>query len=216
MTGLATSPRVLKGGLVLLDPATGVPVQVITFQYNPDMLTRSLQVQGMGDAADRTEALRLKGPAVETIRVEAELDLTDALETGDAVALASGLHPQLAALEAMIQPTSRTLQTNDDLARIGTLEIVPAEAPLAVFVWGRGRVVPVRVTEFSVTEEAFDTALNPIRAKATLGLRVLTINDVGFGHRAGMLFMAHLRAREQQAGLARTGGLGAMGVEGLL
>jgi hypothetical protein len=191
-------------------------VRVIAFQYNPDTLTRSLQAQGMGESADRSEALRLKGPAVETIRVEAELDLTDALEAGDATALASGLHPQLAALEAMIQPSSHRLQANDDLARIGTLEIVPAEAPLAVFVWGRARVVPVRVTEFSVTEEAFDTALNPIRAKASLGLRVLTINDVRFDHRAGMLFMAYLRERERQAGLARTGALGAMGVEGLL
>src|SRR5262249_53733252 len=94
----------------------------------------------------------------------------------------------------------------------GTLEIVPAEAPLAVFVWGRSRVVPVRVTEFSVTEEAFDTNLNPIRARVSLGLRVLTINDVGFNDRAGRLFMAHLREKERLARLATQGLLGTMGV----
>jgi hypothetical protein len=148
--------------------------------------------------------------------VEAEFDLADALATGEATALEAGLHPKLAALEAMVHPSSRTLQANNDLASIGTLEIIPAEVPLAVFVWGRARVVPVRVTEFSVTEEAFDTALNPIRAKASLGLRVLNINDVAFSHRAGMLFMAHLREKERLAGLSRPGTLGAMGVEGLL
>lgn len=216
MSGFTGTPRILKGGLVLLDPDSGVPVHVITFQYNPDTLSRTLQVQGMGENADRTEALRLKGPAVETIKVEAEFDLTDQIEAGDATALANGLHPQLAALEAMIQPRSSVLQLNNDLASIGTLEIVPAEAPLAVFVWGRSRVVPVRVAEFSVTEEAFDTNLNPIRAKASLGLRVLNINDVGFDHRGGRLFMAYLREKERLAGLATNGRLGAMGVQGPL
>jgi hypothetical protein len=216
MTGLTASPRILKGGLVLLDPGTGLPVRVISFQYNPDTLSRTLQVQGMGEHADRSEALRLKGPAVETIKVEAELDLTDQLEIGDQTALASGLHPQLAALEGMIQPKSSTLQLNNSLASIGTLEIIAAEAPLALFVWGRSRVLPVRVSEFSITEEAFDTDLNPIRAKVSLGLRVLTINDVAFDDRAGMIYMAHLREKERLAGLATQGRLSALGVEGLL
>jgi hypothetical protein len=216
MTGLTASPRILKGGLVLLDPSSGLPMRVISFQYNPDTLSRTLQAQGMGENADRSEALRLKGPAVETIKVEAELDLTDQLETGDASALTSGLHPQLAALEGMIQPATSVLQMNNALASFGTLEIIAAEAPLALFVWGRSRVLPVRVTDFSITEEAFDTELNPIRAKVSLGLRVLTIDDVAFDDRAGMIFMAHLREKERLAGLATQGQLSALGVEGLL
>ena len=63
---------------------------------------------------------------------------------------------------------------------MGTLEIVPAEAPLTLFVWSKNRMLPVRITEFSITEEAFDPALNPIRAKVSLGLRVLSVNDLGF------------------------------------
>ncbi len=216
MTGFPGSPRILKGGLVLLDPTSGLPTRVIALQYNPDSLSRTLQVQGMGATADRSEALRLKGPAVETIKLEAELDLTDRLEMADPVALANGLNPELAALESMIQPTSATLQSNNSLASIGTLEIIPMESPLAVFVWGRSRVTPVRVTDFSVTEEAFDTALNPIRAKISLGLRVLNINDVGFDDRAGMLFMAYLREKERLASLAPSGQLGAMGIEAVL
>jgi hypothetical protein len=216
MSSFPGSPRILKGGLVLLDPSSGLPVNVIPLQYNPDSLSRSMQVQGMGENADRSEALRLKGPAVETIKLEAELDLTDLLEVADPTAVAYGLNPQLAALEAMIQPTSATLQSNNNLASIGTLEIIPAESPLVVFVWGRSRVTPVRVTEFSVTEEAFDTELNPIRAKVSLGLRVLNINDVGFDDRAGVLFMSYLRERERMARLAPSGALGSLGIEAVL
>ena len=62
-----------------------------------------------------------------------------------------------------------------------------------LFVWSKSRVVPVRVTEFSVTEEAFDPSLNPIRAKVSLGLRVLTTDDLGFTHKGGTIFMSYLR-----------------------
>ena len=71
--------------------------------------------------------------------------------------------------------------------------MLPLEAPLTLFVWSKQRVVPVRVTELSITEEAFDVDLNPIRAKVSLGLRVLSVDDLGFDHRGGTLFMAYLR-----------------------
>ena len=82
------------------------------------------------------------------------------------------------------------------------LEVLPIEAPLTLFVWGAQRVVPVRVTDLSITEEAFDAALNPIRAKVSLGLRVLSVDDLGFDHRGGTLFMGYLRA-QGGAGRAR-------------
>ena len=50
------------------------------------------------------------------------------------------------------------------------------DAPLTLFVWSKSRIVPVKITEFSVTEEMFDSNLNPIRARISLGLRVLTDN----------------------------------------
>ena len=43
------------------------------------------------------------------------------------------------------------------------------------------------MTEFSITEEAFDTNLNPIRAKISLTMRVLSVNDLTYestGHKA--------------------------------
>ena len=81
MTTFPGSPRLLKGGIVLVDPDTGAVQRVIALQYNPDTLTRTLQVQGVGaEGGDRAEALRLKGPPVETIKLDAEIDATDQLE----------------------------------------------------------------------------------------------------------------------------------------
>lgn len=211
MSAFPDSPRLVKGGLVLTDPTTGAVIRVIALQYNPDTLTRTLQVQGVGENGDRSEALRLKAPPVETIKLDAEIDATDQLEIGDPTTRDNGITPILAALETTIYPTTRQLQYNDSLASAGTLEILPMEAPLMLFVWGRTRIVPVRITDLSITEEAFDPALKPLRAKVSLGLRVLTIFDLGFSHRGGSFYMAYQREKERQAQLATTA-LAALGL----
>jgi len=216
MTTFPRSPRILKGGLVLIDPGTSAVLRIIVLQYNPDTLSRTLQVQGVGaDSGDRSEALRLKGPPVETIKVDAEIDATDQLELPDQNQNQFGIFPQLAALETIIYPTSNLLQANNSLAQAGTLEIAPMESALTLFVWSKTRIVPVRLTDFSVTEEAFDTALNPIRAKVSLGMRVLNVNDLGFNHKGGNLFMIYLRQKEQLAAMMQTGALGALGLTGI-
>lgn len=216
MTTFPGSPRLLKGGIVLLDPVSGAVQRVIALQYNPDTLTRSLQVKGVGaESGDRLEALRLKGPPVETFKVEAEIDATDQLEVADAQATQLGLHAVLAALEVIVYPTSATLQANNSAASAGTLEIVAAEAPLVVFVFGPKRIAPVRFTEFSITEEAFDPALNPIRAKVSLSMRVMSIDDVGFDEKGGGLFMTYLQAKEQLATISRQGAFGTLGIAGI-
>jgi len=159
MSSFPGSPRLLRGGLVLIDPETAAVLRIIALQYNPDALTRSLQIKGVsGESGDHMEALRLKGPPVETIKVEAEIDATDQLETGDSGTAQSGLHPQLAALETIVYPTSRHLNANRSEAQSGSLEIAPAQGPLTLFIFGAKRIVPVRITEMSITEEAFDPA----------------------------------------------------------
>src|SRR5678815_2536284 len=161
MTTFPGSPRVLKGGLVLIDPETSAIQRVIVLQYNPDTLSRTLQpktVPTASEGGDRTEVMRLKGPPVETIKLEAEIDATDQLEVAGATATQVGLHPQLAALELIVYPTSAQLQANNALQQSGTLEIAPMQAPLSLFIWSKNRVLPVRLTEFSITEEAFDVA----------------------------------------------------------
>lgn len=208
--------RRVSGGLVIMGGPSAA-ARIIPLQYNPDSLSRTLQVQAMGEAQNRSEAFRLKAPAVETIKVEAEIDLTDQLEAPaqHPTATELGLHPYLAALESIVHPTTRQLDSNNALAAAGTLEIAPMEAPLTLFVWSRHRVLPVRVTDFSITEEAFDGALNPIRAKVSLGMRVLTVHDVGFSHKAGQLFMAYLRQKEVFAARHQAGQLGQLGLNSI-
>ena len=216
MSTFPGSPRLLKGGIVVLDPVSATVLRVIPLQYNPDTLTRTLQIKGVGpESGDRLEALRLKGPPVETIKVEAEIDATDQLEVADSQATQSGLHPILADLEVLVYPSSATLQTNNSAASSGTLEIVAAETVLTVFVFGPKRIAPVRFTEFSITEEAFDTSLNPIRAKLSLTMRVLSVDDVGFEEKSGGLFMSYLLAKEQLAANSKPGTLGTLGITGI-
>jgi len=217
MTTFPGSPKLLKGGLVLIDPGSSAVLRVIALQYNPVTLSRSLKVKSLGGegAGNRSEALRLTGPPVETFTLEAEIDATDQLEIGDATAGEVGIHPQLAALEIMIYPRSADLLANDAMAASGTLEIAPMQAPLTLFVWGKERVLPVRLTSFSITEEAFDPNLNPLRAKVSLGLRVLTVDDLGFDHKGGSLFIVHHQAKERLADRATSAALGALGLGGI-
>src|SRR5579871_3160894 len=216
MSAFPGSPRILKGGLVLLDPDTFavLPNGIIVLQYNPDTLARTLKVQGAEEGGDRSEALRLKGPPVETIKVEAEIDATDQLELPDQNpnTVQNGIFPQLAVLETMVYPASTTLQNNFNLAQAGTLEIMPVIAPLTLFVWSANRIVPVRISDFSITEEAFDPALNPIRAKVSLGLRVLSIDDFYFNDKGGSLYMAYQQQKETLARLYQGGTFGALGI----
>lgn len=215
------SPRLVKGGIVTMDPNTSIVQTVIALQYNPDSVSRTLQIQSMPGGQDgvRVDALRLRGPAIETIKIEAELDATDFLEFPQNPANKSyfdfGLQPQLAQLEMLINPTVETLISDDNMANAGTLEIIPLEQPLTLFVWSKSRVVPIRLTDFSITEEAFDTQLNPIRAKVSLGMRVLTVDDLGFQHPGGHYFMAYLANKESLASQAKSVALNVLGLGGL-
>src|SRR3954451_17202866 len=112
MSAAPISQRLGKGGIVTLDPNTSALLRVIALQYNPDSLSRTLQIQAVQGAQDgtRVDALRLRGPAAETIKVEAELDATDQLEFPKQFPLAVqlGLQPQLAQLEMLVNPTVET------------------------------------------------------------------------------------------------------------
>jgi hypothetical protein len=218
MPAFPGTPKVLRAGIVVADSTTLAIQRIVSMQYNPDSLSRSLTVRGAtGDAGDRLDALRLTGPPVETIKLDAELDAADQLEfpNENPNTVQYGLHPQLAALETLVYPQSAQIISDNNLAMGGTIEVAPMEAPLALFVWSSSRVVPVRITEFGITEEAFDTNLNPIRAKVSLGMRVLSVNDLNFDHKGNHIFLAYQQGKERLAALTGPVTLGALGVSGI-
>ena len=215
MTTFPGSPRLLKGAVVGIDPFNPL-ASVILFQYNPDTLSRTLQAQTVGgEGGDRSEALRLKGAPVENIKLDVEIDATDQLEKAEGIAVGMGVYPQLSALEMLIYPKSSLVLANDALLALGTIEIIPPAAPLTLFVWGPKRVLPVRLTDFSVNEEAYDTNLNPIRAKVSLGLRVLSYNDLPRSHPGYSLFLAHQVLKETMAVIGSVRDLGAVAGENI-
>lgn len=214
MTTFPRSPKILKGGIVLIDPDTSAVKRIIALQYNPETLSRTLKAQSIGESADRSQALRLKGAPDETYKLDAVIDAADQLEFPDQneAVKQHGITPVLSALEMIVYPESSQLLANNSLAATGTLEIAPTEAPLMLFVWSKNRVIPVRLTDFSITEEAFDPNLNPIRAKVSLGMRVLSVDDLGFDHKGGSLYMAYQQQKEQLAKKFKPGELKTLGI----
>ena len=197
MTTFPGSPRLLKGAIVGLDPVNPL-ASVIVFQYNPDTMTRRLDARTSrgGEGSDRSESFRLTGPPRETITLSVEVDATDQLETVNPIAVTAGIYPALSAMEMLLYPKSSTVIANAALAQGGFLEITPVEAPMTLFVWGPQRVLPVRLTSFSITEEAYDTLLNPIRAKVDLSLQVLSYADLKITNPGYQIFLAHQIAKE--------------------
>ncbi len=212
MTTFPGSPRLVRGAIVGIDIFNPL-ASVVIFQYNPDTMTRSLQatLAGGADQPGRAQAPRFAGAPVESISLTVEIDATDQLETGDSIATSMGIYPQLSALEMLLYPKSALVIANTILAAVGTIELIPAEAPLTLFIWGIKRVLPVRLTSFSITEEAFDVNLNPIRAKVALGLRVLSYNDLSLTNPAYYLFLAHQVMKEVMATISSGGAIAASG-----
>jgi hypothetical protein len=195
-------PYPLRGALVRL-PAAGGPPQTLAFQYNPDTLRRSLQPEMVGgEDQDRSQAVRYTGPPVQTISMQVEIDATDLLEKGDPTAVSYGIAPALAALELLVYPTSQAVSRMTALLDKGTIEIAPLTADRILLVWSKQRVLPVRLTSYTITEEAFDAVLNPIRATVALDMRVLNYTDLAAANPDQHLFMAYQQGLEAIAPLA--------------
>jgi hypothetical protein len=198
MTSFPNSPRLIKGALIGIDLYNPL-ASVVVFQYNPDTMTRRLEPRVAGGEGEQGEAYRLAGPPKETITLSVEIDATDQLEQAHPLAIASGISPTLSALEVMLYPKSALVIANQILTAIGTIEVLPAMGPMILFVWGPTRVLPVRVTGLTVTEEAYDTLLNPTRAKVDLSLTVLSYSDLKISSPGNALFLVHQITKEVMA-----------------
>jgi hypothetical protein len=202
MSQLPGTPRTARAALIVFEPPN--PTQsVITLQYNPETLTRDIKASAVEGGA-RSDAFRLTGAPVETIKMEAFFDATDRLAEGDAATEKDGIYPQLASLEALLAPSSTSVIANTALLSLGTIEILPASAPFLVLVWGK-RALPVRMAGLGVTEDAFDIHLNPVRAKVTLDFTVLTYSDLDRTHPGYAMYLSHQIIKETLGMAARAG-----------
>ncbi len=202
MGTLTSSPRVLRGAIVAVDPASPLS-RIVVFQYNPDEVSRTLAPAGDGGSSN---ARRAWGAPKESVSLTVELDATDQMDAGDPVAGAMGIAPQLSVLEMLLHPSSARVIANTALLAAGTIEILPLELPLTVLVWGPGRVLPVTITNLGITEQAFTPALSPMRATVEISADVLTYDDLSVADVGYGLYVAHLVAKEVMATAAVVAG----------
>ena len=219
-------PQFLKGGLVLFDMRSGTVTKILPLMVNPATLRRSYEAKTANVGSGSSMApLRLTGPAVESISVEVQLDAAEAilrtsadssLEGAKKVAAEEGVRPWIAAMQMLISPTTQSILKNDALQRSGAMEIVPMVQPLTLFVWGADNVVPVTISSLSVTEEMFDPRLIPIKAKISLSMKSLSVDDLGVSSRAGAFSLTYLREIERRAARVPDARKSDLGIEGAI
>lgn len=203
-----------KGALItLLAPNYQQIETTIPFQYNPESLSRTITANvayvesnrggRRGKAASRgapsNEILLLKGAPREEISLSIVIDGIAQLHEGDATVLKEGIYPQLSALELLLYPKSDVIKASNQRTQQGVLEINPIAAPVTLLVWGEKRVLPVRLTSFTINEAYHDDRLNPIRAEVTMGLQILNYSDVPWQEQRAKLFFAHQVSKERLA-----------------
>jgi hypothetical protein len=195
MSGIG--PRTLKGALVSI--GLGLP-KIIPFQFNPDTLTRNLTPQYVnGDQENRLYQIHFAGAPKQTLSIDVFLDATDGLAAGDTVSENFGVFPQLAQLELLLYPSLLDVAQEAALAVAGTIEIIPPSSPRVLFIWGRKRVLPVRLGSYAIKEEFFDTNLNTLRASINLSMEVLTYSDLDPTSLDYPLFVAYQLAMQSMA-----------------
>jgi hypothetical protein len=206
MSRFPRSPRTLRGAIVAVDPLSPLS-RIVIFQYNPDSVTRTLRPRSPGGGGGQaSDAHRTWGAPQETISMTVELDATDGLEESDPIASTLGVLPQVSALEMLLYPSVAQVVINTGLLLAGTIEVLPPERPLTVLVFGPGRAVPVTVESLTVTEQAFDVALTPVRASVELSVRVLTYSDLPATDPGYALFLVHQVLKEATASIAGVSG----------
>jgi len=208
-TGYSRTPKLLKGALVQFSAPMIVPIpNIIIFQYNPELVSRTLAAYDPQSTTGQTEDWKKAAVAtsvraqpfdpVETFTLSLQLDASDALEVPEfhPVAVLAGVADRLAALELLMYPSEDAAASllasvsislgsggasADAAASVGGKkeDIPAAKSPVVLFVWGPGRIVPVRITSFSVEEQLNNPMLYPLRAKVNLGLQV--VNPTAFG-----------------------------------
>jgi hypothetical protein len=202
-------PKLLKGALAVYPTHTpgSQPTSLIVFQFNPETMKRTLAHRAPpaptagATGSAKEDVLRVAGPPLETISLTVDMHAADQLAEPEqnGVVAEDGLHPALATLELLMYPPTVNALAIEQQAAAGKVQVNPADLPLVLLVWGKSRVVPVKLTGFSISEEAFDTRLNPIAAKVELGMQVLTYMEFSGSSIGRDAFIAYQKNKENLA-----------------
>ena len=209
----------LRGALVEYgNDLTGPLKNVVMFQFNPESLTRTIQMPQRPTDPTKKENNQSGDLPIEKITFVAHFDASDQLGSNDSLSRAHGVGPQLAALEQMAYPDSSI----GDLATaavdaIGsaisgkkpdvTQPVPRVEYPKILFIWGVARVLPVIIESMSISEKLYDSQLNPVSAEVTMGLAVKggtsTDDDIANGASAYTNLMKKSQATANMANAGR-------------
>lgn len=189
--------KFIRGALIEFMPTFLIPLpNVIVFQFNPETIRHSwtpataAPAAGLAVGTAGSNPLAVKGMPGEAFSFTLAMDANDQIAEGNPIAIASGIYSRLAALEMLMYPTGAGSLGGASAALVGTVSsaaggsssvqtTVPAsQVPTVLFIWGPGRIVPVRVNGLSITEKLYDPLLNPTYAEAQLDLKVLTPDEL--------------------------------------
>ena len=180
----------LRGALIEYGSDFLGPVpNVVIFQFNPETLTRVLQVPPRPGGAAARETTQAGGPPIERLTVRAEFDAAELKNGENVLALTLGVGPQLAALEQMVRPSNAiggllgaAMDAIGGALGLGGGAAAPEQPiprekyPRILFVWGLTRLVPVMIESMTITELQYDALLNPTHADVSIGLAVINVD----------------------------------------
>lgn len=162
---------------------------VVIFQFNPETMSRVIQIPPRPGGPAARETAQAGEPPVEKITIKAAFSAADQLDGGDKLARAFGIGPPLAALEKMVYPSNilgglvgKAIDAIGDALGLGgggeaPCQPIPREQyPRILFIWGLTRVLPVVIDSMSITEQQYDSLLNPVRAEVSIGM---SVNPIG-------------------------------------
>ncbi len=180
----------LRGALIEYGAGLIGPIpNVVIFQFNPESLSRTLQIPARPSSANQRETSQAGEKTIEKVSFKAHFSAANMLDEDKVLAKLFGIGPQLAALEKMVVPAGKLAgllgaaldAIGDALGGGGDdapAQPIPREKyPKILFIWGLTRILPVTIDSMSITELDYDALLNPLRAEVDLSLSVIAADD---------------------------------------
>ncbi len=219
MTTTSDDTKYLRGAFIAYDPG-GYPdddnkKRTIPFRFNPEGLARSLSIEqaqggsgtegagGGSSSQSEQSADASSGALKESFSLLIRLDFVDRHQEADELDAELGLLPELSALEDLLHPApSESADASDGQEPVQQR----SPRPTVLFVWGRKRVYPVRITAMNINETLHNSQLAPVRAEVEVSLEVVAEAEARDNRAVqdALAFQAENRRRWSQMFLDRT------------